>query len=487
MMETIIAWLGEREAAISAVVGMLALLGFVFSPIYRLVRDRRSDRGLRSSEQSVAAPVVKAAGAPGDPAVTAAGPDTPHLIPAHEPSPTSVPMASEATLAILPVIDKVNDDRDDEWADELNDDLKTILVRSSLFEVRFLSEAVPLDTLRSQGMKYALEIRTRPRGADIRIIAELTDLRTGGQFWSAYYSRQLDESVGESDFLALQIASQLVPPIIGAEVRHALNLGTDNLSASSLTRLAHHAFLFSGHDGDTFREARKLAEIAVARGPGDARALATRAVTVATAVAFGFSEQHRDDKAQAIRDSEAAIRLDPTDGLVLHARGWVCAFFDSYEQGLPYLAKSVDADATNAHVQADYGYMLLKCGKIDQAEKQIDRAFTLSPRDPRQYIWNFFRGATAFARGDPERALIFFEQSIALVGYTPAYVGKILACLELDRLDAAKETMLQMAHTFQPYITPRRFMGYVVHNKVRPEIYAKAEQLTEYWPDDGDS
>lgn len=419
--------------------------------------------------------------------MTAVGACSPNPGQSHEPFPAAAPMASEATLAILPVIDKVNDDRDDDWANELNDDLKTILVRSSLFEVRFLSEAVPLDTLRSQGMKYALEIRTRPRGADIRITAELTDMRTGGQFWSAYYSRQLGESVGESDFLALQIASQLVPPIIGAEVRHALNLGTDNLSASSLTRLAYHAFLFSGHDGDTFREARKLAEIAVARGPGDARALAARAVTVATAVAFGFSEQRREDKAQAKRDAEAALRLDPTDGLVLHARGWVSAFFDSYEQGLPYLAKSVDADATNAHVQADYGYMLLKCGKIDEAEKQIDRAFTLSPRDPRQYIWNFFRGATAFARGDPERALIFFEQSIALVGYTPAYVGKILACIELDRLDAAKETMLQLAHTFKPYMTPERFLAYVVHNNVRPEIYAQAEQLTAFWPDDGDS
>lgn len=205
---------------------------------------------------------------------------------------------------------------------------------------------------------------------------------------------------------------------------------------------------------------------------------------IATAVAFGFSDQRRQDIAQAIRDAEAAIRLDPTDGLVLHARGWVCAFFDSYEQGLPYLAKSVDADATNAHVQADYGYMLLQCGKIDEAEQQIDRAFTLSPRDPRQYIWNFFRGAAAFARGDLEKALICYEQSIALVGYTPAYVGKILACLELDRVDVAKETMRQLARNFHPYITSERFMAYVAHSHTGPETKAKAKELLAFWPDE---
>ena len=76
------------------------------------------------------------------------------------------------------------------------------------------------------------------------------------------------------------------------------------------------------------------------------------------------------------------------------------------------------------------------------------------------------------------------HESIALVGYTPAYVGKILACLELDRVDVAKETMRQLARNFHPYITSERFMAYVAHSHTGPETKAKAKELLAFWPDE---
>ncbi|MEH6637010.1 MAG: hypothetical protein V7700_15925 [Halioglobus sp.] len=461
-MDGIVQWLGANESAISAVVGLIALIGLVANFLVQFSRRLR--------KTATSSPRVDSSGSVvGEPGRVIS---------------RSTGSTGETVLAVMPITDASYDERDDDWAFELREDMKALLARSSLFRVIFLDRPQTPEELHADGTHYALHIGVRPQGEQVRINTQLVDVRTSQHIWSAVYTRPLAAAVEDSDEVAHIMSTQLVVPIVESEVRHTLARDIKDLDSAALTRLAYHAFLFGGHDAQSFIETRKLANWALEANPRDARALATRAVTIATGVIFGFSEDPEGDRLLAFEDAAMAIKLAPMDAIALHARGWVSTYFRSFKEGAPFLAKAVAADPTNAHIRADYGFMLLGCGDLEGATEKVEEAFKLSPQDPRQYIWSYFRASIARAKGDYDEALAHLDHTIAFAPYPPAYLSKILIYLIREDNQLAKETMIELANRFHPHYSKQKFVENFTRLARTDELTSKMHVIAAEWPTD---
>lgn len=459
MISDVLAWLETHESAISAVVGIVVLLGGIGGWLSSLRRGKR--RAQSHSDEAVAS------GSKQD---------------------GSTITASDLTIAILPVVHTENDALLERFATGLARDLETFLARSSFVEVvatntTALTTAERLAEVARHGVHYAFNANVRRVGAQFRVSAQLLDVATSHHLWSESFDRPFVEIETVGDDLAYSISNQLVVPVLESEGRRVLDVAVDTLDSATLARLAYGKFLFgSRHDETSFGETRTLLDRAIELDPNNARALATRAASTATAIAFGLSEDPEGDEKLAYRDSEAALHIAPTDSLVLWGRAWPTAFFEGFAVGLPFIEKAVAADPNDPHLRVDYAQMLGQNGRTEEARPQIEAAFRLSPKDPRQYIWYGVLAYIELQEGDIEGALAHCELSISFAQYSPAYMLKIIIHVLREEEDEARRTIEQLAQNVSwkdPAEHFRDFMArFVPEGPHRSRLYA----LADPWP-----
>lgn len=456
-MNDILDWLDSHESVISALVGIAVLIGIAIGPLGTVFRRSTSSR-------------VEKPGHSGN-------------------NDFQTKEKSGTSIAILPVNHAKHDTRDDAWALGLYEDLMTFMARSTFLEVVSINEAsqsheAQMDNCLQQGARYAIQTNIRPLGDKIRVNLTLLDVHSGHHLWSELYHRPIADVESAADDLAHMISTQILIPILEAEVARTLESGVDTLDSSTLTRLGYHAFLFGGHDAQTFRKTRKLLDRAVDVGPQDPKALAMRAISTATMTAFGFSGDPDADRKLAFQDAETALRLAPSDAMVLNSMGWVSAFFEGHRKGLHFLEKAVAIDPTNAHLRADFGHMLAVSGDTEGGRKHIEEAFRLSPQDPRQYIWHHYLGTMAFKENLFEEANEHFDITISFAAYSPSYILKITVLVILSRIDQARETMQELAARFKGEYTKQTYLKHIVRLSAQNKKYeAQLIALADEWPE----
>ncbi|MEH6637009.1 MAG: hypothetical protein V7700_15920 [Halioglobus sp.] len=464
MLNELLSWLSENEGSISAVVGLTFLVGLALGPIRSVVRrrDNNTPKEGRADTDEVLAP-------------------TQCQTPAN---------SRDTLLALLPVTHARDDISDDAWARSLDEDLATYLSRSTVVRIvaggggNFESLEDILKSLRKRRVRYTLQTRIRPKGDQIRVNTQLIDVATAQYLWSHFYTRELETFETEAEDLAHMIATQVLVPIIQAEVSHALAMDESEWDYRMLTHVGYHAFMFGGRDEDVFRETRKLMNRAVELGPEDPHARATRAISLATTVAFNFSEDPATDVATAKADIELAMRRAPSDATVLHARAWVSGYFEGYKYGVPFLERAIESDPSHPHIRADYAYMLFFSGQTEEGKAQLAQAFRLSEHDPREYIWRFFSGAMSLYEGDPEAAIEHLDISIALATYPVANMTKIIALLVLSREQEARQALEEFAYKCGPTYGQKEFLSYTSGVSKDEALTRKIRKLAEVWPGD---
>ncbi|MFT7687479.1 MAG: TolB-like protein/tetratricopeptide (TPR) repeat protein [Candidatus Azotimanducaceae bacterium] len=458
-MDFILMWLGQKESAISAIAGIAAILAFIVASVKLIF--------FNSDIEPVQQDELKARDA-------------------------SIPIADDlmesVTLGILHVNHAENDVRDDEWARELGDDLVTYLASASLFEIvvppeNLISKSDQIASLKSQGASLILQTSVRPSGLQVKVNAILIELRGGQHIWSQNYKRLLSEPVSSGDDVAHLISTQIAIPIIENEVTYYLTLSPDQLNGARLTRLGYHSFVLRGRDPRMFAESKELLDKAIVIAPDNAHAHAVRALCYSTSVIFGFSDDAENDYKIANRDTKIAMRLAPTDSLVLSSKGWTTAFSTGFSHGVPFLKRSVDTDPSNAHMRADYGNILALVGRIEEARHHVEEAFRLSPFDPRHYIWEYFLAFIATAEGDFEKTLDHLNASLNFNSYIPSHIGKVTVLVRLNRIEEAQAKMIEIAKIFHPYYQKENFLDHIARFVPEPEIVKKLKEIAEFWPE----
>ncbi len=306
----------------------------------------------------------------------------------------SVP-SGKTSLAVLPFVNMSESRAYEFLADGLAEDITTLLARipgflviarNSSFAYKGLSPDVR-DVARELGVRYIVEGSLRPVGDKLRITVQLTEAESGNHLWSERFDRPADSVEELQDEITLGIAARLEPELAKAEVEQIKRRSSDNLDAWSYFKQANGLLSLKGWHRETFEEAARLLDDAIALDPEFALAHAYLSVLLALGHMFGMSPEGENAVRRAIEEAERALEIDGRDPMVLGYSGCALCDIGQIDRGLDILGHAVEEDPSNAQAWVAMGTALLSAGKARLGVEMLSHGMRLSPLDNRLAYW----------------------------------------------------------------------------------------------------
>ena len=197
------------------------------------------------------------------------------------------------SVAVMPFAAMSGSGEQSYFADGLTEDVTTALARNSELQViaRYFTYAVHgQDTdVRKLGAKlgvdYVVEGSARREGDQLRVSAQLIDVKTGTHLWSRSFDRQVADVFTVQSELTTEIVAQIAPYIGRSEAAAAAERPTDNLQAYDLVLQARNRYRHGADDPQDILAARGLYQRALEMDPSYAAARAGLALTFIASVA----------------------------------------------------------------------------------------------------------------------------------------------------------------------------------------------------------
>ena len=402
----------------------------------------------------------------------------------------SVPIASAASIAVLPFADmspaKDHEYFSDGLAEQLIDDLAKVsglkvIGRSSAFQFKGKSEDVR-DVGRTLGVANVLEGSVRREGNHVRITAELIKADDGFQLWSQTYDREIRDIFAVQDEIALAATQALQVKLLGGNGQPvASNLHSANPEAYQAYLQAEY-FSGRGPSKEDLGKALAYADTAIKLDEKYAPTWALRG-----SVQNMMAESGLIDPTKAFRnardDAERAIALDPTlasaylalaatqiscdwewDAAntsitkatalepgsveVLRMSSYLSRILGNLDQAIKRYEEAVALDPLLVNSYSGLGYLLYAAGRYEEAQAALQKALDLNPQAT--YV-HLTLDKILIAEGKPQQALANIEKEpIEWAKFT----GHALAYHALGReqdSNAALAALIAKYHTLAPY------------------------------------
>jgi adenylate cyclase len=277
----------------------------------------------------------------------------------------------------------------------------------------------------------------RRAGLRVRITAQLVDAEAGTQLWAERYDRTIEDLFVVQDEVTRSIAAQLMPQLTAAEGARAALEAPGNLDAWSYYQRALAERLRPGTPAG-LDETQHFLEQAIQADPEFAPAISFLANARATRNVFGWTENPKENRRRALELSRRAADLAPHHPTVLHDRGVALAALGQVADGESLLLRSVDLNPSNAHGWAILGYIAVRMNRPQVCIERVQRAISLSPHDPRLYLWDAYIASAYFVLGQDAETLLHAERSTrAFEGVDIAWIYRAVSLAALDRQDEA--------------------------------------------------
>jgi adenylate cyclase len=422
LLSRIAGWLGENEATISAVVGIMVLAGALFAGVRSLLR-RRGEAA--AGKARAASP--EAASADSSPADL-----DPLTVPGFEGRPA---------IAVL-AFDNLSGDPDQEYfADGIAEDLITrlsvwrdfpVIARNSSFTYK--GKAVDVKQVsRELGARYVVEGSVRRSADRVRISAQLIDATTGGHVWAENYDRELRDIFAVQDEITEEIVRAMGPALWKSETGRAIRAENRSLGVYDCKmRGLWHLGKFSEDDNV---KARALFERVIELDPANPQAFSYLAYTHFEDILFSWTDSPAQSLDEQFRAARAAVRLDSTlaDGQISLA--WAYSLSGEREQAIAAARLAVQLNPSQSGAHLVLGYSLAVSRDPEEGIRHLERAVRLSPQDLAK---NYFLNCIAighFTAGRYAEAVEWEQQSLqwnpdywvahAVLASSYAHLGKL--------------------------------------------------------------
>jgi len=245
-------------------------------------------------------------------------------------SATTLAVASNLSIAVLPFAD-MSEKKDQEYfADGLSEEILNLLAgipnlkvigRTSSFQFKGRN-----DDLRSIGEKlgaaYVLEGSVRRVADHVRVTAQLVSARDGVHLWSNTYDRPFGDVLELQDELAAGVARALE-----VSVRNDAPQGRGSQNSEAYDFYLRGLHALEAYNGVGFETAGNDFQQALDLDPGFGQAATQLGRMVVLEAEFGYAPAAPTyDRAR--RMLETALRLDPSSGLAHAWLGWVHMAYD---------------------------------------------------------------------------------------------------------------------------------------------------------------
>jgi serine/threonine protein kinase/tetratricopeptide (TPR) repeat protein len=329
------------------------------------------------------------------------------------------------SVAVLP-FENLSDEKDAFFADALHDDLLTklakiadlkVISRTSVMQYRGAKDVREIG--RALGVSHVLEGTVRRSGQKVHVNAQLVDARAGTGLWAEEYDRDLNEIFSVEVELAQSIANGLGAFISAREKLAIQERATKSLIAFDLYTRAKNLLLTASSSDDAraqLMQATDLLNQAVAHDPSFFRAYCQLAQAHDRIYVGGYDHTPaRLALAEAAVRTASRLRPDAGETHLARAENLYEGYFD-YDGALAELELARQSLPNDARVYQLMGQIQSRQGRLDESERNLERAVELDPRDfetAQQIAINY-----DFFRRHPEANLVLDPP----VGVDPNYV-----------------------------------------------------------------
>lgn len=293
----------------------------------------------------------------------------------------------EASIAVLPFASLTTDPEQAYFGEGVSEEILNQLARieglrviSRTSSFSFVGQDIEMPQIAERlGVTYILEGSVRQAGNQLRITAQLIDVRTNSHLWSATYDRRMEDIFAIQEDIAGEVTQALRTKLSDVGSAPPVSPPTENLEA--FRSFLKGGYLLGQETRESVTRAISLLEEAVDLDPAflDARALlATNYLTMS--LYNGPARPEWEDKARS-----AATRVlteDPDNGLALATMGMLNNKPGKWLESRRFLERAYENAGAKTTIYRWYGLHLLGMGYPEDALAVLKKAESIDPLDP---------------------------------------------------------------------------------------------------------
>jgi len=358
------------------------------------------------------------------------------------------------TVAVLPLNAMSDDAAHGYLADGMTEDIITLLSRNQALRViarnstfAYKGQHFDIRKIGSElGATYVVEGSVRRVGAKVRVTVQLIEAAGGSHVWAASFDRAVDEIAELQDEVTQGIVSSLQPELFKAETTRISRRRIENLEAWELVHQALAPMYFGFHHNRSTKESERLARRALELEPDNARAHAVLAWALGNQSMDGLYANDPQGRARLLEEATTharkALAIERHDPLILYCWGAVLSYDGRPQQSISVLREALVQDPNNVQAMAFLGNTLARTGEAREGMTLIERAMSLSPNDPRRYLWSGYLSWAHARRGEFKQAYAWAHTSVHL--HDRFFFGWFLVAVSaaaIGKQDEADEAM----------------------------------------------
>ena len=292
---------------------------------------------------------------------------------------------AEGSIAVLPFSD-MSQHKDQEYfcdgiAEEITNALTKVrnlhvVPRTSAFQFRNTT-ITPREIGRRLGVKTLLAGSVRKAGDQLRISVTLTDVDDGYSLWSERFDRAMKDIFSIQDEIADNVVRSLALSLSPRERRAIRNVSTTVAEAYEFYLRGRK--MLRQHSGRGIEFAREMFNQAIALDGN--YALAHAGIADCMSLMYLYVDASGRNRELALKESEAALRLDPELAQAHVAYGVACGLFDRHEEAVAAYEQALRLEPRLYDADFFYAREVFMHGDLEQAAKLFEHACDVRPDD----------------------------------------------------------------------------------------------------------
>jgi TolB-like protein/predicted Zn-dependent protease len=293
---------------------------------------------------------------------------------------------SRPSIAVLPFENRSRQEDDAFFVDGIHDDILTQLSKVSALKVisrtsveRFRKTDLGVQQIAAQlGVKSILEGAVQRAGDRVRINVQLIDAATDAHLWAETYDRELTAATifAIQSEVASAIAGALKTALTPAEKARANSIPTESLQAWEAYQLGRQRL--AGRTTGGIIEAEKFFRKAIELDPSFALAYAGLADSLSLNIEY-VNAPFLATLEQTQAAVDRALKLDAGLSEAWASSAGIAEWREQFDQAEQMYRQSIELNPNNAMAFKWLGQMLIKVWRIDEGQRNLERAASLDP------------------------------------------------------------------------------------------------------------
>lgn len=291
-----------------------------------------------------------------------------------------------------------------------------IRVSSRLSSYRFKTGSDSIDDVAEKlNARFVLSGSLQRSEKKIRVIAQLSDIKTNSEIWARTYNRDIEDLFDVQGDIARCILGTVLGEVKLAQSQTAIASPNHQLDAWGLVQKAYH-FWFSAFSLQGVMDACDLLREAIEIDPEYSNAQAALAMMLSQQMATAICDDYDECADEASLLIESAYQRSPRDIEVLENAGIAWLHLGQGRRAILALRSAIAITPLNLVAR---GYLALTLAitagekGAQEALELIQENFEIAPKHPSSPYWNFFKSMAEQRLGQHEKAIESAQLSLS--------------------------------------------------------------------------